>query len=124
MQGNTETPPREEIDLGEINKGVELLMRRHTNLPTENLTRRKQMEAALITIGVFTGILTLTVGFLVGYILRTYIQDNNRQAYTYHPEMFDANGQLIPDEIISFRIDGDDKTELEDKLWQNYLTIL
>ena len=67
MQGNIETSPRKEIDLGEINKGVELLMRRHTSLPIENLTRRKHMEAALITIGVFTGILTLTVGFLVGF---------------------------------------------------------
>jgi hypothetical protein len=114
MQGNIETSPRKEIDLGEINKGVELLMRRHTSLPIENLTRRKHMEAALITIGVFTGILTLTVGFLVGYILRTYIQDNNHQAYTYHPEMFDENGQLVPDEIISFRIEGDESTELED----------
>ena len=114
MQGNTETSPRKEIDLGEINKGVELLMRRQTSLPIENLTRRKHMEAALITIGVFTGILTLTVGFLVGYILRTYIQDNNHQAYTYHPEMFDENGQLVPDEIISFRIEGDETTELED----------
>jgi len=114
MQGNIETSPRKEIDLGEINKGVELLMRRQTSLPIENLTRRKHMEAALITIGVFTGILTLTVGFLVGYILRTYIQDNNHQAYTYHPEMFDENGQLVPDEIISFRIEGDESTELED----------
>ena len=113
MQRDIEIPPREEIDLGEINKGVELLMR-VTNPPNENLIWRKQMEAALITIGVCTGILTLTVGVILGYILRTYIQDNNRQAYTYHPEMFDANGQLIPDEIISFRIDGDDKTELED----------
>jgi len=113
MQRDIEIPPREEIDLGEINKGVELLMR-VTNPPNENLIWRKQMEAALITIGVCTGILTLTVGVILGYILRTYIQDNNTQAYTYHPEMFDANGQLIPDEIISFRIDGDDKTELED----------
>ena len=113
MQRDIEIPPREEIDLGEINKGVELLMR-VTNPPNENLIWRKQMEAALITIGVCTGILTLTVGVILGYILRTYIQDNNTQAYPYHPEMFDANGQLIPDEIISFRIDGDDKTELED----------
>ena len=115
MQRDIEISPREETDLGEINKGVELVRRRKTNHPpTENLTRRKQMAAALITIGVFTGILTLSVGVILGYILRTYIQDNNRQAYTYHPEMFDANGQLVPDEIISFRIDGDDKTELED----------
>ena len=115
MQRDIEIPPREEIDLGEINKGVELLMRRKTtHPPIENLTRRKQMEAALITIGVCTGILTLTVGVILGYILRTYIQDNNRQAYTYHPEMFDAKGQLVPDEIISFRIDGDETTELED----------
>ena len=113
MQRDIEIPPREEIDLGEINKGVELLMR-VTNPPNENLIWRKQMEAALITIGVCTGILTLTVGVILGYILRTYIQDNNRQAYTYHPEMFDANGQLVPDEIISFRIDGDETTELED----------
>ena len=115
MQRNIEISPREELDLGEINKGVELLMRRKTNHPPiENLTRRKQMEAALITIGVFTGILTLSVGVILGYILRTYIQDNNHQAYTYHPEMFDENGQLVPDEIISFRIEGDEKTELED----------
>ena len=114
MQGNTKTSPREEIDLGEINKGVELLMRRETPPPIENLTRRKHMEAALITIGVFTGILTLSVGVILGYILRTYIQDNNQNAYTYHPEMFDENGQLVPDEIISFRIEGDESTELED----------
>tara|TARA_R100000234_G_scaffold109890_1_gene81997 strand:- start:269 stop:613 length:345 start_codon:yes stop_codon:yes gene_type:complete len=114
MQRDIEISPREEIDLGEINKGVELLMRRHTGLPTENLTRRKHMEAALITIGVFTGILTLSVGVILGYILRTYIQDNNQNAYTYHPEMFDENGQLVPDEIISFRIEGDESTELED----------
>ena len=114
MQGNTKISPREKIDLGEINKGVELLMRRHNTPPKENLTRRKQMEAALITIGVFTGILTLTVGVIVGYILRTYIQDNTQQAYTYHPEMFDEDGQLIPDEIISLRIDGDESNELED----------
>ena len=114
MQGNIETSPRKEIDLGEINKGVELLMRRETHLPTENLTRRNKMQAALITIGVFTGILTLSVGIILGYILRTYIQDNNHQAYTYHPEMFDENGQLVPDEIISFRIEGDESTELED----------
>ena len=115
MQRDIEIPPREEIDLGEINKGVELLMRREfSQPPTENLTRRKRMEAALITIGVFTGILTLSVGVILGYILRTYIQDNNQNAYTYHPEMFDENGQLVPDEIISFRIEGDESTELED----------
>ena len=113
MQRDIEIPPRVEIDLGEINKGVELLMR-STNPPNENLIWRKKMEAALITIGVCTGILTLTVGVILGYILRTYIQDNNHQAYTYHPEMFDANGQLVPDEIISFRIEGDETTELED----------
>ncbi len=115
MQRDIKIPPREEHDLGEINKGVELLMRRKTSHPPlENLTRRKKMEAALITISVFTGILTLSVGVILGYILRTYIQDNERQAYTYHPEMFDENGQLVPDEIISFRIEGDEQTELED----------
>ena len=115
MQRDIEISPREELDLGEINKGVELLMRRKTNHPPkENLTRRKQMEAAIITIGVFTGILTLSVGVILGYILRTYIQDNDHQAYTYHPEMFDEDGQLIPDDIISFRLEGDEKTELED----------
>ena len=61
MQRDIEISPREEPDLGEINKGVELLMRRKTNHPPiENLTRRKQMEAALITIGVFTGCLLYT----------------------------------------------------------------
>mgnify|MGYP006231214049 CR=1 FL=1 len=47
MQRDIEIPPREEIDLGEINKGVELLMR-GKNPPIENLIWRKKMEAALI----------------------------------------------------------------------------
>ena len=73
MQRDIEISPREEIDLGEINKGVELLMM-GTNPPDENLIWRKKMEAALITIGVCTGILALFVGGILGYILRTYIQ--------------------------------------------------
>lgn len=115
MQRDTTLSTREEPDLGEINKGVEVLMRRETpHLMTEKNNWRKKMESALIVIGVFTGILTLSVGVIMGYLLRTYIQDDKSQAYTYHPEMFDENGNLIPDEIISFRNDTEGDTETED----------
>jgi hypothetical protein len=31
-----------------------------------------------------------------------------------HPEMFDANGQLVPDEILALRIETNDNNEIDD----------
>lgn len=116
MQRNTEISSREKADLGEINKGVELLLRRvNTDHQKQTLVKNKKMESALIVIGVFTGLLTLGLGLVTGYLIRSYIQENNyvQQQYTYHPEMFDEHGNLLPDEIVTFRFEGD-PSQLDD----------
>ena len=55
------------------------------------------------------GILTLGFGAILGYLVRTYIQDTTPQ-YS-HPEMYDENGNPLPDEIIAFRFEGNNQQD-------------
>ena len=105
MQGHTTLSSEQKDDLNSINKGAELLMRRRA--PSQNLhklKRRRTMEQAIIVLSVMVGVLTLGFGVIMGYLVRSYIQDTTPQ-YS-HPEMFDENGNPIPDEIIAFRFEG------------------
>tara|TARA_B100000945_G_scaffold291827_1_gene266643 strand:- start:1231 stop:1494 length:264 start_codon:yes stop_codon:yes gene_type:complete len=75
--------------------------------PSQNLhklKKRRTMEQAIIVLSVMVGVLTLGFGVIMGYLVRSYIQDTTPQ-YS-HPEMFDENGNPIPDEIIAFRFEG------------------
>ena len=102
MQRHTTLPTREEPDLGSINKGAELLLSRTTQpLPYW----RKRMEQAIIALSVMVGILTLGLGLTIGYLIRCYVQETTPQ-YS-HPEMFDANGNPLPDELLAIRFEGD-----------------
>ena len=105
MQRHTTFSADQETDLGSINKGAELLMRR--GAPSQNLhklKKRRTMEQAIIVLSVMVGVLTLGFGAIIGYLVRSYIQDTTIR-YS-HPEMFDANGNPLPDEIIAFRFEG------------------
>jgi len=50
---------------------------------------------------------------LVGWTVKQHLEQ--REPYTYHPEMFDENGQVLPDEIIAFRFENTDSTEEEEE---------
>ena len=103
MQRNTTVSSKKETDL-EINKGVEFLLR-SPQQPAYIITGwRKKMEQAIIALSVMVGILTLGFGAILGYLVRTYIQDTTPQ-YS-HPEMYDENGNPLPDELIAFRFEG------------------
>ena len=103
MQRDIEVSPREETDL-EMNKGVEFLLRTPPK-PTYIITGwRKKMEQAIIALSVMVGILTLGFGAILGYLIRAYLQDTTPQ-YS-HPEMYDENGNPLPDELIAFRFEG------------------
>ena len=105
MQRHTTFSADQETDLGSINKGAELLMRR--GAPSQNLhklKKRRSMEQAIIILSIMVGVLTLGFGAIIGYLVRSYIQDTTIR-YS-HPEMFDANGNPLPDEIIAFRFEG------------------
>ena len=67
------------------------------------------MEQAIIVLSVMVGVLTLGFGVIMGYLVRSYIQDTTPQ-YS-HPEMFDENGNLVPDEILAVRFEQHDTSE-------------
>ena len=104
MQGHTTLSTGKEPDLGSINKGAELLLSKKSHQPTLH-NWRKQMEQAIIALSVAVGILTLALGATIGYLIRSYVQETTPR-YS-HPEMFDANGNPLPDEILAIRFEGD-----------------
>ena len=92
-----------------MNKGVEFLLRTPPK-PTYIISGwRKKMEQAIIALSVMVGILTLGFGAILGYLIRAYLQDTTPQ-YS-HPEMYDENGNPLPDEIIAFRFEGNNQQD-------------
>ena len=60
-------------------------------------------------------IMFFLVGILIGWVARDYMM-NYREIPRQHPEMFDINGNLVPDEIVAFRFENnyDNDSEEED----------
>jgi hypothetical protein len=66
------------------------------------------MLAAILVLTVFVMILTLLVGLLGGWVVKTYFEDHPPSSWTPHPELFNADGTLIPQtELLAVRVDGD-----------------
>jgi len=70
------------------------------------------MLAATLTFSVLISILFLLVGLVIGWNGQQYFQDI--KINKYHPEMFDENGEIIPDEILAVRFDNDFEFEDEE----------
>tara|TARA_B100000925_G_scaffold29204_1_gene19459 strand:- start:149 stop:496 length:348 start_codon:yes stop_codon:yes gene_type:complete len=106
MQRHTTLSTESKNDLNSINKGAELMMRKKSSFSNSpKLKKRRTMEQAVLALSVMVGILTLGLGLVIGYLFRSYIHDTTPQ-YS-HPEMYDANGNPLPDELIAFRFDPD-----------------
>ena len=107
MQGHTTLSTGTEDDLNSINKGAELMMRKKTSVSNSPKLKknRRNMEQAVLALSVTVGVLTLGLGLVIGYLFRSYIHDTTPQ-YS-HPEMYDENGNPLPDELIAFRFDPD-----------------
>ena len=74
------------------------------------------METTIVTLTLTTVVsfLALIVGGMVGWLARQQAYESAYVAYT-HPEMFDQNGNVIPDEIVAVRFENDyDNTDEED----------
>ena len=65
-------------------------------------------ETLVVTLTLMTlvSILALIVGGMVGWMARQHSYETTPQVVYTHPEMFDANGQLVPDEILALRIEN------------------
>jgi len=70
------------------------------------------METAIIILSVAVTALFLLVGTLLGWLVKDYL-DQTRMPFI-HPEMFDENGNIIPDEILSVRFENDFISEDEE----------
>ena len=69
----------------------------------------RQMLAISLVFGSFLTILFLIVGAIGGWVAREYFM--NYHDVKVHPEMFDVNGNLVPDEIVAFRFENYDNNE-------------
>jgi hypothetical protein len=62
------------------------------------------METAIIALSVSTTVLFLLTGTLLGWVVKQYL-DQTRVPYI-HPEMFDGDGNILPDEILAVRFEN------------------
>ena len=71
------------------------------------------MEMTIVTLTLTTvvSLLALLVGGMIGWMARQHSYETTPQVVYTHPEMFDANGQLVPDEILALRIETHDNNE-------------
>ena len=66
------------------------------------------METLIVTLTITTVVsfLSLLVGGMIGWMARQHSYESTPQyAYT-HPEMYDQNRNLLPDEIVAVRFEN------------------
>ena len=71
-------------------------------------------QAFMLTMAVMMTLLFFVVGGIVGWIAnRTFLEN---QPINMHPEFFDNDGNIIPDEILAVRFENDyDSLEEDDE---------
>ena len=71
------------------------------------------METTIVTLTLTTVVsfLALLVGGMIGWMARQHSYETTPQIVYTHPEMFDENGQLVPDEIVAVRFENYDTDE-------------
>ena len=73
------------------------------------------MTIVTLTLTTVVSLLALLVGGMVGWMARQHSYETTPQFVYTHPEMFDENGQLVPDEIVAVRFENNyDNTDEED----------
>ena len=64
------------------------------------------MLAVTLTFSAIISVMCLLVGGVIGYLLKEFVIERNSTFVPTHPEMFDENGMLIPDDILAVRFDN------------------
>ena len=74
-------------------------------------------ETLIVTLTLTTVVsaLALLVGGMIGWMARQHSYETTPQVVYTHPEMFDANGQVVTDEILALRIETHDNNEDNDE---------
>ena len=73
-------------------------------------------ETLIVTLTLMTlvSILAILVGGMIGWMARQHSYETTPQVIYTHPEMFDENGHLVPDEILALRIETHDNPDDEE----------
>ena len=82
-----------------------------------------EMLVLSLTMTILGSAISLLVGGVIGWIARQVTYENTPQTVYAHPEMFDQNGNLMPDEIVAVRFeknDNNEETEEDDKSVYSY----
>ena len=64
------------------------------------------MLAVSLVFGSFLTVLFLVVGLVIGWTAREYMM-NYREIPKLHPEFYDQNGNVIPDEVLAVSFNPD-----------------
>ena len=65
------------------------------------------MLAVTLTFSALFCVMFLVVGTVVGWLAKDYVLQRDSKYIPLHPEMFDENGQVIPDEVLAVRFEND-----------------
>ena len=71
------------------------------------------MTIVTLTLTTVVSLLALLVGGMIGWMARQHSYETTPQVVYTHPEMYDENGNLVPDEILAVRFENNDR-ELDD----------
>ena len=74
-----------------------------------------EMTIVTLTLTSVVSLLALLVGGMIGWMARQHYYDTTPQIVYTHPEMYDQNGNLIPDEILAVRFEQHDTSEENDE---------
>jgi len=103
-----------------INRGVEFILNRGKKKSIKTFQFKfpggKEMTIdteIILTLLLPVSLLFFFVGILGGWVARDYMM-NYREVPRPHPEMFDTQGNLIPDEVIAFRFENNYDNDEED----------
>ena len=72
------------------------------------------MLAVSLVFGSFLLIGFLAIGIIGGWVARDYMM-NYQEIPKVHPEMFDQNGNLVPDDIVAFRFENNYDNDEDDE---------
>ena len=70
-----------------------------------------EMLVLSLTMTILGSAISLLVGGVIGWIASQVTYENTPQTVYAHPEMFDQNGNLMPDEIVAVRFEKNDNNE-------------
>ena len=65
------------------------------------------MLAIALTFSALFSVMFLLLGSVLGWLAKDYVLQRDSKFVPMHPEMFDENGNVIPDDIFAVRFDNE-----------------